>query len=132
MITRVRYEAGAKTFRYFNTANFTNISPRWWEGAYHVSELPLLFGTSGLYHGENTPFETAVSHHWQNLYVAFMNDPEDALPRLGWPAYRPGGHALEIAHNGKVTQLLNVDILECFCDGVEPAIGAIDAYSRFV
>jgi hypothetical protein len=89
-----RAHLNTATFRYLNNVSFPNISPRWWEGAYHTSELPLLFGTYAVY-GNASPMalESATSAEWQDLYVAFARDPVNALPALGWPSYNrgPGG-----------------------------------------
>ncbi|KAL2843743.1 Alpha/Beta hydrolase protein [Aspergillus pseudoustus] len=71
----LRAQLNVTTFRYLNNASFPNISPRWWEGAYHTSELPLLFGNL----------------RFTDLYVAFARDPINALPALGWPSYTPEG-----------------------------------------
>lgn len=91
---RLRAQLNVTTFRYLNNASFPNISPRWWEGAYHTSETPLLFGTFAVY-GDvpATPLEYATSAKWQDLYVAFAKDPENGLPALGWPRYSPEGQA---------------------------------------
>ncbi|KAL3443771.1 Alpha/Beta hydrolase protein [Aspergillus insuetus] len=87
----LRAHPNTTTFRYLNNASFPNISPRWWEGAYHTSELPLLFGTYAVYgNASATPLEAATSAKWQDLYVAFARDPVIALPALGWPSYTPG------------------------------------------
>ncbi|KAI9690423.1 MAG: hypothetical protein M1822_009386 [Bathelium mastoideum] len=55
--TTNRYAVGVPTHRYLYAGNFSNVSPRPWEGAYHSSELPLIFGTSGVVRGASTPFE---------------------------------------------------------------------------
>lgn len=80
----LRYQTNATNFYYFNNASFPNISPRFWEGAYHTSELPLLFGTFQLYgNASATPYEYSVSEYWQDMYLAFAKDPVNGLPALG-------------------------------------------------
>ncbi|KAB8275855.1 Alpha/Beta hydrolase protein [Aspergillus minisclerotigenes] len=79
-----RQSLGLTTYRYQYRGNFTNISPEVGLGAYHTSELPLLFGTSGIY-GPDSHFEKAVSVKMQDLWVAFAKDPEDGLVHQGWP-----------------------------------------------
>lgn len=96
-------------------ANFSNISPRSWEGAYHASELPLIFGTYETYGGPPTEFETAVATHWQDLYLAFMQDPINALAARGWPPYSPDGYANGFAADGKVSSLVPISRLEIGC-----------------
>jgi len=52
----------SKTYRYQYLGNFTNVSPLPWMGAYHSSELPLLFGTHYEFRGNSTEYEYQVSH----------------------------------------------------------------------
>ena len=37
------------------------------------------------------PFEYAVLHRMQDLWLAFMHDPVNGLPAAGWPKHTPGG-----------------------------------------
>lgn len=91
-----RLENNRTTHRYFYTGNFTNISPRSWMGAYHESELPMLFGTHMNFRGNSTPFEYDLSHVMQDAYVAFVTDPVNGLNEIGWPAYEGlGGEVLQ-------------------------------------
>lgn len=78
---QLRKQAGLKTYRYYYEGNFTDISPRYWMGAYHSSELPLVFGTRGQFRGPATAFEEEVSKAMQDLWVAFAQNPETAT---GW------------------------------------------------
>lgn len=129
-MSRLRYNTSSLTFRYFNTANFSNISPRPWEGAYHTSELPLIFGTYSQYTSGNhslapaeAAFEVAVSTHWQDLYLAFIRDPLHGLPAMGWPAFQPEGSnktVMMFGGNGSevVSQLISNEYLTAPCVGV--------------
>jgi carboxylesterase type B len=92
---RNRYALSVPTYRYLYAGNFTNISPRPWEGAYHCSELPMFFGTSGIAHGGSTPFELVVSRSMQDMYLAFITDGPAGLETKGWKAYTPNGAVLE-------------------------------------
>ena len=123
--TTNRYAVGVPTYRYLYDGNFSNISPRPWEGAYHSSELPLIFGTSGIVRGASTPFELAVSRQLQDYYLDFISDPVNGLQAVGWPEYKPGGQALEFANNGIVAQNISTDILEAPCNGVVGKPGAV-------
>lgn len=78
----------------------------------------MLFGTWEDYGGPGTSFEAAVSAHWQDLYLEFMKDPVHGLPRRGWPAYSPSGSAKLMGANGKVSQLMDVRILQEECAGI--------------
>ncbi|KAL2277494.1 hypothetical protein FJTKL_15411 [Diaporthe vaccinii] len=101
----LRYNTGSRTFRYWNDASFPNISPRWWEGAYHTSELPLLFGT---------------------FYLAFSKYPSgQGLIEMGWPAWSPNGTeaAMVFGEGGEVTQLWNATWFETQCEGVTITTG---------
>tara|TARA_R110002060_G_scaffold60937_3_gene70518 strand:+ start:72 stop:476 length:405 start_codon:yes stop_codon:yes gene_type:complete len=121
---RNRYAANATTFRYYYTGNFSNISPRPWQGAYHSSELPLIFGTHDIAYSESTPFEFAVSHRMQDLWLAFMKDPVNGLPSQGWEAYSPGGNAIEFAWDNQVTQTILLSEFDELCNGTTPIRGA--------
>lgn len=73
-------------------------------GAYHESELPMLFGTHMLFRGNSTPFEYAVSHIMQDAYVAFVTDPVSGLDAIGWPAYeQAGGSVMQWADMSNLT-----------------------------
>ncbi|KAI9710743.1 MAG: hypothetical protein M1820_002576 [Bogoriella megaspora] len=106
---RLRAAAGLPTYRYLYAGNFSNISPRPWLGAYHQSELPLLFGTHGNYRGPSTNYETAVSNAMQDAWRAFANDPEHGLVGQHWPKFtlerdvvRSFGENGTVARNGVV------------------------------
>ncbi|KAK9343385.1 Alpha/Beta hydrolase protein [Lipomyces starkeyi] len=81
----LRTKAGRTTFRYQYQGNFTNNSPLFWMGAYHSSELPMIFGTSGDFRGPATEFEKATSRMMQDLWLAFANDPLHGVEKLNWP-----------------------------------------------
>ncbi|PQE33368.1 hypothetical protein CJF32_00006660 [Rutstroemia sp. NJR-2017a WRK4] len=83
-ISRYRTDIGLKTYQYQYRGNFSNISPLPWLGAYHSSELPLIFGTSGDFRGEDTRLEKQTSLAMQRAWGAFARDPENGLERTGW------------------------------------------------
>ncbi|KAK2027048.1 carboxylesterase [Colletotrichum zoysiae] len=85
--TNERLAAGRTTYRYFHEAVFNNTSPRPWMGAYHGSELPLIFGTHADFRGNSTPFEYELSHTMMDAYAAFIKDPAAGMEAIGWPAY---------------------------------------------
>ena len=121
---RNRYAVSAPTYRYLYTGNFSNISPRPWEGAYHSSELPLVFGTSNVAHGQSTDFENALSAAMQDLYLAFISDPVDGLPARGWNAYETGGEAVEFGKGKTLVGKIGVDVLGSVCEGAVGIAGA--------
>ena len=118
--TQDRYAANAITFRYLYAGNFSNISPLWWAGPYHSSDLPLIFGTYGLARGEGTDFEKETSEQMQDFWLAFAEDPVNGLPKLGWDAYEPGGEAVLLGHNGRAVQSIGEDKMEAPCSGLAP------------
>ncbi|KAI9927242.1 hypothetical protein ASPWEDRAFT_144037 [Aspergillus wentii DTO 134E9] len=83
--TAHRDALGLTTYRYQYRGNFTNSSPKSGLGAFHSSELPLIFGTSGQFYGPDTAFEKSVSEKMQDLWVAFAKDPQNGLQEMGWP-----------------------------------------------
>ncbi len=117
---RLRAAAGvAPTYQYLYGGSFSDISPRPWLGAYHASELPLVFGTYGTY-GPASDMERAVSENMQDLYLAFARDPHRGLEReAGWApvaAERRGRtDVMQWAVGGKVAQLASADAMldEC-------------------
>ncbi|KAF2009115.1 para-nitrobenzyl esterase [Aaosphaeria arxii CBS 175.79] len=115
--TQLRHSVEALTFNYLYGGNFSNISPQWWQGAYHSAELPLLFGTHGIARGTSPRFEVEVSEQMQDFWLAFAEDPVNGLPKLGWDASAPGGDGILIGWEGEVTQRISQSRLEEPCDG---------------
>ncbi|KUJ09773.1 chlorogenic acid esterase precursor [Mollisia scopiformis] len=111
----LRYPHNATTYRYYYAGNFTNISPQSWEDAYHSSELPLVMGTYGITHGPSSAFEEAVSVVMQDLWLAFMTDPENGPPAQGWPVWSPDGSVIEFGREDLVTQLLPNSMFPSLC-----------------
>lgn len=106
------------TYRYLYAGNFTNMSPRPWEGAYHNSELPMLFGTAGITGYPNTLFENSTSATMQDLWVAFASNPFSGLAMRGWLPYMPNGTAFQFGQlgaHGEVVSYIGLDALEAPC-----------------
>lgn len=83
-------------FRYIYEGNITSISPEPSLGAYHSSELPLLFGTWDNFRSELNSPETRklaeeTSHAMQDAWVAFAKDGAKGLEATRWPRYTDGG-----------------------------------------
>lgn len=109
--TTLRAANGLDTYRYYYTGNFTNVSPRYWLGAYHSSELPHVFGTSNEYRGKDTPLERRVGEAMQDLWVSFAQDPSSAK---GWAEAR-SGQALVFAADGKAVQKRSLQTIDAPC-----------------
>ncbi|KAF2430910.1 alpha/beta-hydrolase [Tothia fuscella] len=105
--TAYRYANNLTTFSYLYDGNFSNISPLPWLGAYHSSELPLIFGVLESPQGNSSVFEIDVAHRLQDLYVAFAADPS-SLPSLGWPEYSPSGSAIVLGRGNRISSLTSV------------------------
>lgn len=118
--TRDRFASNTTTFRYLYGGNFTNISPQFWEGAYHQADMPLVFGTHSIARSNSTALEVAVSEAMQDFWLAFAEDPVKGLPEAGWEAYEPAGEAVLFGWEGKAVQPIKEADLEAPCDGLVP------------
>ncbi|KAH7385522.1 Alpha/Beta hydrolase protein [Phaeosphaeria sp. MPI-PUGE-AT-0046c] len=116
-----RYAANAATFRYLYAGNFTTLSPQWWEGAYHSSDIPMVFGTYGLTRGPGTELQRQVSEKMQEYWLAFVEDPVNGLQKLGWDSYENGsGEGVMFGYEGEVEQKIGEGKLDQPCDGLVP------------
>ncbi|KAH7071987.1 Alpha/Beta hydrolase protein [Paraphoma chrysanthemicola] len=116
-----RYAANTTTFRYLYGGNFSNVSPQWWQGAYHSSDLPMIFGTYGLARGNGTVFQRQVSEKMQDYWLAFAEDPVKGLPKLGWDAYEGGaGEGILFGYENQVVQGISEERMDAPCDGLVP------------
>jgi acetylcholinesterase len=116
-----RYASDATTFRYLYAGNFSNVSPKWWLGAYHSSDLPMVFGTYGIARGNGTAFQKAVSEKMQDYWLAFAEDPVNGLPGLGWMGVGGGGgEGVMFGKDDVVEQKIAESRLDAPCDGLVP------------
>ncbi|KAK7959643.1 cholinesterase precursor [Apiospora aurea] len=102
---RVRY--GVPTWRYRYFGDWDNLrlyngsaglGPRG-SGAYHGSEIEMVFGTvrdvSGL---ESSCEEDVTSRYMMAAWAAFARDPTGGLTTHGWPLYDPTDSSLSLYH----------------------------------
>ncbi|KAK3305287.1 Alpha/Beta hydrolase protein [Chaetomium strumarium] len=83
---------GLTTYRYEYAGNFSSVTPLGWMGAYHASDVPMVFGTFETL-GERekvTEYQREVARRMQDYVLAFMEDPEGGLRKRGW---KPWGEA---------------------------------------
>jgi carboxylesterase type B len=129
--TKNRNLGDLPTYRYQYAGNFSNISPLPWFGAYHSSELPLLFGTHDEYRSRSTKFEWEVSYAMEALWLSFAEDPTrgparvavgDALANpnqknyFSWPEFKQGGEdMLLFAKDNDLMQLVSSDSIDDGC-----------------
>lgn len=89
--------------RYFG--EWPNLDPYAWLGAYHSSDVPMIFGTSNLT-APDTELETATSKYYQGAWAAFAKDPKNGLLQYGWPTYDPEKMTLVKMGNGTAKAIL--------------------------
>ncbi|KAF2396044.1 alpha/beta-hydrolase [Trichodelitschia bisporula] len=89
-----RRSAGVRSWRYRYMGEWENTSIGPGMGAYHSSEIPLVFGTTEIFnkegiHGRDSGEEAGLSLVMRRAWAAFAKDPENGLGGLGWPVYDP-------------------------------------------
>lgn len=120
--TRARQRLGLTTYRYEYAGNFSSLTPLPWLGAYHASDVPMVFGT---YEGREgvTAFQREVAVRMQDDVLAFMEDPEAGLRRRGWlPWGETGGsvvmggrNMVRFASGGVVGRNVSADEIDDAC-----------------
>lgn len=125
MTSQLRQSASLITYQFRHDGNFSDISPPGYPGAYHASELPLLFGTIGLYHGPATAYEKIVSRQMQDLWLGFAKDPKHGLGKAGWNPYGNGNGTSGVILGGMSTPVHSIGISEL--DGVCTSIDRLYA-----
>lgn len=96
-IARKNYDVPVWRVRYFG--EWPNLNPFDWLGAFHSSDIPMIFGTSDL-RGPDTELEKATSVYYQGAWAAFAKDPENGLLEYGWPTFDPEQQTLVKLGNG--------------------------------
>jgi len=89
-------------YRWMATWNNTAITPNM--GAYHSSEIPIVFGATQLKRGAtpDTPEESKFIKNVMTAWATFAKDPDKGLERLGWPQYNPDTPTLvRLGNNNK-------------------------------
>ncbi|GAB1316308.1 hypothetical protein MFIFM68171_06518 [Madurella fahalii] len=119
--TQARARNGLVTYRYEYAGNFTSLTPLPWMGAYHASDVPMVFGT---YEGMEgvTPFQREVAERMQDYVLAFMEDPRDGLRKKGWLPYGEtegssvgGRNMMRFASRGEVERIVSADEVDEAC-----------------
>lgn len=88
---RVSQDVPIYRYRYYGDYPNTRLDSS--AGAYHASELTLIFGTSEAYSDvKDTDVEAKVGKLMRQAWSEFAKNPEDGLTsELGWPRYDPKG-----------------------------------------
>ncbi|KAJ5664571.1 hypothetical protein N7507_005302 [Penicillium longicatenatum] len=117
-----RLKAGVSTYRYQYAGYFSNISPLRWMGAFHGSDMPMVFGTYSISRGGGSAFEALVSEKIQDYFLEFIKDPVQGPKNAGWPAFDPsaehGGLMLRFAADRKPVQFVSGNIVDGECLGL--------------
>ncbi|KAF5385576.1 hypothetical protein D9757_006738 [Collybiopsis confluens] len=116
--TVLRNQIGLSTWRYQWAGNFSNIAPLSWLGAYHFSDLYMIFGSYLIAPGEISELEIKTSEGMQDLLVGFITDPH-SLPAKGWVEYEVGeeggGKVARFGADGQVVQFVDGDEVDGPC-----------------
>ncbi|KAB8209410.1 Alpha/Beta hydrolase protein [Aspergillus parasiticus] len=91
-----RLEQEIPTWRYLYHGNWSGLSPTPWLGAYHSSDVPIVFGTYNktTIQPSSSPAEVAASKYIQGAWVAFAKDPWNGLSNYGWPQFTSQNRSL--------------------------------------
>ena len=121
----LRHQIRLPTYRYQYAGNWTNQGPLPWLGAYHSSDLVMLFGTYDTDVDPSTqPLEGKTSRTMEDFLLAFMEDPYNGPPSLGWVPYDPsgdnGGTILRFGADGKAVQNVSANTVEAVRFGEGP------------
>ncbi|KJX93199.1 hypothetical protein TI39_contig4368g00003 [Zymoseptoria brevis] len=103
---RVAYGIPVWRTRYFG--EWPNLNPLDWLGAYHSSDILMIFGTLDL-RGPDTEEERKVSEDFRTAWATFAKDPAGNLVKYGWPAYKPDEKTLvELGVQGSTSATFDV------------------------
>lgn len=77
-------------YRYYGDFDNTRLTPT--SGAYHGSDLHMLFGNSDRVTGDpESAKQTQLKKTMQKAWASFAADPWHGLETVGWPAYNTTG-----------------------------------------
>ncbi|KAE8329705.1 alpha/beta-hydrolase [Aspergillus sergii] len=114
----LRSSLGLDTYRYEWAGNFSNISPVPYLGAFHWSDLLMIFGTYMTDTGNISDLEVATSRTMQDFILAFLKDSSTVSSVVGWPKFdhtaANGGLILEFGNRTTVKNITG-DFLEAGC-----------------
>jgi carboxylesterase type B len=122
--TKSRDKLGLTTYRYEYAGNFSSLTPLGWMGAYHGSDVPMVFGTYETLgkREEVTGFQREVAERMQDYVLAFMEDPENGLRARGWLPWGEmegsevgGRNMLRFGSGGMVARNVSADEIDDAC-----------------
>lgn len=121
---RRAHEVPVWQYRYFGDWLNTRLYPT--SGAYHGTEMQMLFGNSEEVSGiAPTVEQEQLTKVMQRAWVAFANDPVHGLERFGWPRYAPGEKTLVRLgyENSQVPDFVEPEVYSGNCANVTLAGG---------
>lgn len=91
-------------------------------GAFHSSDLVMLFGSYPEGQGPPVePLEGETSATMEDFLFAFLSDPYNGPPAMGWPVYNHsdsnGGTLLRFGADGKAVQNVTGNDVQGVCFG---------------
>lgn len=110
--SRLRESLGLTTYRYRFDGDFSNLSPPRYPGAFHTTELPLIFGTAAEFHGPSTVYEEEVGKVMQDIWLSFANDPQCGMKKDGWVGTYRDGQAVLLGGKTAAVQVIDVQELD--------------------
>ena len=117
-------------YRWFGVFPNTRLTSAPESGAWHASELSILFNTSPSGPGipANTPEEIAIGTYLRGAWAAFAKDPTNGLKNYGggWPTYVPGQETLiRLAYQNMTgTNVALSSTYDTFCNSTFPVKGS--------
>ncbi|KAJ5525773.1 alpha/beta-hydrolase [Penicillium frequentans] len=116
--SKMRQSIGLETHRYYWAGNFTNISPVPWLGAFHWTDLFMIFGTYMLDVGNVSQLEVDTSETMQDIFLDFLKNTSTFSQAANWPAFNAsksnGGDIMEFG-NGTTKKIVAGDWLDAGC-----------------
>lgn len=84
-------------------------------GAYHCSDLPLIFGTHQNYRGASTRLETETSKSMQDAWLALVSSGSKGMNAVAWRPYLLGGTSVRNFGHGVSAKNIQTDQLDSGC-----------------
>ncbi|PIG83107.1 carboxylesterase family protein, partial [Aspergillus arachidicola] len=124
-----RLEQDIPTWRYLYHGNWSSLSPTPWLGAYHSSDVPIVFGTYNktTIQPSSSPAEVAASKYIQGAWVAFAKDPWNGLSNYGWPQFTSQSRSLvNLALDNRATATIgSAEKWDSHCRGGKYTLGSM-------
>ena len=113
---RSQINATTPTYRYLFSGNFTNVSPRFWMGAYHASDLAFMFGTHQDLQSPGTgvgssQLEFAVSEAMEDAVLEFASNRGYVS---SWKTYQEG-NVVQFGSGENVRQDVSIESVDGIC-----------------